>query len=124
MCNLFSIISASKLYGGLLDAIQISIGVIVILLVLFLISKQRSHKSNKIQINDKGERYVLVFPPKQENNKKSIEIHRADCLCNQSEIIETQPSLQNYTPLQAINGTATYTELSLTNDYLDVVREI
>ncbi|XP_062594287.1 uncharacterized protein LOC134255778 isoform X2 [Saccostrea cucullata] len=113
----------SKKYGGLLDVIQVSFGVILILLVIFLINKQRSHKSNTIQINDKGERFVLVFPPKQEDGKKSIEIHRADCLCNQSETSEIQPPLQHYTPLQAVNGTSTYTELSLTNEYLDVVRE-
>ncbi|XP_061162934.1 uncharacterized protein LOC133172128 [Saccostrea echinata] len=117
-----SIFSASKLYDSILNSIQLSFGGILILLVIFLICKQRSQESNGIQVKDMGERFVLVFPPKQKDCKKSIEIHRADCLCNQSENSETPTSRQNYTPLQALNEISTYTELSLTNEYIDVVR--
>lgn len=74
------------------------------------------NNSAEIRIEDKDERLVLYFLPKNERKKNQIEIHQANCMCSARRSVYPL-----YTPLQTQNEVQTVNQTNENQIYLDIV---
>jgi hypothetical protein len=76
-----------------------------------------------MHVKNADDTLLLKFIPRQEGNNARLVIHKASCLCDQHENSDTQLSVQPYVPLEDVNvnNATTYTELSHTPDYIDII---
>lgn len=78
--------------------------------------RKSENNSAEIRIEDKDERLVLYFHPKNEKKKRNIEIHQAHCMC--SALRNVYPL---YTPLQTQNEVQIVNQTNENTVYIDVV---
>ncbi|XP_056013415.1 uncharacterized protein LOC130052433 isoform X1 [Ostrea edulis] len=120
-------LSSFERYGGPLTWIITFLLAVLILLVFFLIIKQRRLDLNTavIHVSNAGDRFLLKLTPQRESSNAQLEIHRAGCLCDQPETNDIQTSVQQYEPLLNVNvnNVTLYSELSHTHEYIDILQE-
>lgn len=105
-------------HGDVLNWIQTLLIFILFVFVLLTYCKRRKSENNsaEIRIEDKDERLVLYFYPKNEKKKRNIEIHQAHCMC--SALRNVYPL---YTPLQTQNEVQIVNQTNENTVYIDVV---
>lgn len=74
------------------------------------------NNSAEIRIEDKDERLVLYFLPKNGKKKRNIEIHQANCMCSGRRRVHPL-----YTPLQTQNEDQIVNQSNENTVYMDVV---
>uniref|UniRef100_A0A8W8JUV6 Uncharacterized protein n=1 Tax=Magallana gigas TaxID=29159 RepID=A0A8W8JUV6_MAGGI len=105
-------------HGDVLDVIQTLLIIILIVFVLLIYCKWRTSENNsaEIRIEDKDERLVLYFLPKNGKKKRNIEIHQANCMCSGQRRVHPL-----YTPLQTQNEVQIVNQSNENTVYMDVV---
>eukprot|EP00105_Crassostrea_gigas_P042011 XP_019926159.1 PREDICTED: uncharacterized protein LOC109619748 [Crassostrea gigas] len=105
-------------HGDVLDVIQTLLIIILIVFVLFIYCKWRTSENDsaEIRIEDKDQRLVLIFLPKNRKKKRNIEIHQANCMCSARRSVNPL-----YTPLQTQNEVQTVNQTNENTTYMEVV---